>query len=199
MAHAFTGRIKLKISTSQFELRRAYLRGGPGAVISAVVWLAGGIVAETRGVPLGFAVLFLGGFLIFPISSLIVRVLFGRGNISPQNPAGLTVIETIFPMIGVFLGAWLLIPHRPDLVFPMSAIAVGAHYFGFRTAYGDWTNWILGGIMCLIGIGNIFLGMPPSNIVPFAVAIIECSFGIWFIWHSLSKESGSGPIVGPKS
>ena len=105
---------------------------------------------------MGFAVLFLGGTLIFPITSLLVQGVLRCEPVSAKNPGGLTVIETIVPMIAGFMAAWLLMPYRPDFVFPMSAIAVGAHYFGFRTAYGDWTNWVLGGTMCLVGMGAIF-------------------------------------------
>jgi hypothetical protein len=157
-------------------------------VVSGIVWLCSALVATIHGVPLGFAVLFFGGMLIFPVASVIVRYFFGRSKVSPGNPGGLTVIETIFPMIGGLLAAWLLIPYRPDFAFPMSAIAVGTHYFGFRTAYGDWTNWILGGIMCAVGVGAIFYGLPTSFIVPYTIAVIETSFGVWLTWVSLSKE-----------
>jgi hypothetical protein len=145
-------------------------------------------MATTNGVPIGFAVLFFGGMLIFPVASFTVRSFFGRDKLSQANPGGLTVIETIFPMIGGFLAAWLLIPYRPDFAFPMSAIAVGAHYFGFRTAYGDWSNWILGGTMCAVGVAAIFYGLPAPHVVPYVIAAIEMAFGSWLTWVSLSKE-----------
>jgi NO-binding membrane sensor protein with MHYT domain len=99
-------------------------------------------------------------------------------------------------MIGGFLAAWLLIPYRPDFVFPMSAIAVGAHYFGFRTAYGDWTNWILGGIMCAVGIASIFYGMPASGIVAYVISAIEVCFGLCLTWIGIAKES-TDALAGP--
>ncbi len=178
----------MDIAAAQSELRRAYLRGGPGALVSGLVWLVAGVTATASGVPIGFAVLFFGGMLIFPVATLIVRVFLRRESVRKENPGGLTVIETIFPMIGGLLAAWLLMPSHPELVFPMAAIAVGAHYFGFRTTYGDWTNWVLGGIMCSFGIASIFYGMPTSNIVPYAIACIEIAFGCWFTWISISKE-----------
>jgi hypothetical protein len=46
----------------------------------------------------------------------------------------------------------------------VAAIAVGTHYFGFRTAYGDWTNWILGGTMCVVGVAAVFIRTPAPNI-----------------------------------
>ncbi len=181
----------LDISTAQAELRRAFMHGGPGTIVSGFVWLAGGIVASSAGIATGFAVLFFGGMFIFPITEFIVRGILRREAASKANPGGLTVIETIFPMIGGLLAAWLLLPHRPDLVFPMAAIAVGAHYFGFRTAYGDWTFWVLGAFLCLVGIANIFFGFPPSSVVPYVIAGIELAFGVWLLWVSnLQQSSG---------
>jgi hypothetical protein len=59
--------------------------------------------------------------------------------------------------------AWLLLPYRPEFVFSVSAIAVGTLYFGFRTAYGDWTYWDFGAVLCLIGTFLIVLAIPPSE------------------------------------
>ena len=91
-------------------------------------------------------------------------------------------------MIGGLLAAWLLLPHRPEFVFPLAAIAVGAHYFGFRTAYGDGTYWVLGGIMCLIGLATIFLKTPDSASVPYLIAGIEVVFGCWLTLQSRSIQ-----------
>jgi hypothetical protein len=157
-------------------------------MVSGLVWLVAGIAVSTSGVPIGFAVLFFGGMLIFPVATFIVRTLLRREPVSKNNPGGLTVIETIVPMIGGLLAAWLLMPYRPEFVFPMAAVAVGSHYFGFRTAYGDWSNWVLGGIMCLVGIASIFYGMPIAHHVPYAIATIEIGFGCFLTWRSVSQE-----------
>lgn len=178
----------MEIATAQSQLRKAYLRGGPGAMVSGLVWLASGITASYSSLSYGFAVLFFGGMLIFPIATLIVRVIFHRDNVPKENPGGLTVIETVFPMIAGLFSAWLIMPYRPWFVFPIAAIAVGTHYFGFRTAYGDWTNWVLGGLMSLVGIASIFYGTPTSNKVPYTIAAIEIAFGFWLTWKSMVKD-----------
>ena len=179
----------MEIATAQLEIRRAYLRGGPGAIVSGIVWLVAGVGAAAYGVPIGFAFLFFGGMLIFPVATFILRVLLRRKAVSKKNPGGLTVIEAVFPMIGGFMAAWLFIPYRPNLVFPMAAIAVGSHYFGFRTAYGDWTYWVLAGMMCSIGIAAIFFGLPAAISVPYVIAAIEIAFGCLFTWNSISKDA----------
>jgi len=87
----------------------------------------------------------------------------------------------VFPMIGCLFAAWLLLPHRSDWAFSVAAIAVGAHYFGFRAAYGDWTYWVLGAAMCLVGTASIYLGLPPHEFVPYIIAAVEVGFGVWFV------------------
>ena len=118
---------------------------------------------------------------IFPVSKLAVKVFFQRPSESKSNPGGLSAVETVFPMIGGLFAAWLLLPYRPDFVFSVSAISVGTHYFGFRTAYGDWTYWVLGAVLCLVGLSSIVLAVPLSDLVPFVVAFVEIAFGVWFI------------------
>ncbi len=165
------------VATAQSELRDSYLNGGPGTVVSGVVWLAAAVTSVRSGVAAGFAVLFLGGILIFPATLAIVRLVFHRPPPSRENPGGRTVVESIFPMMGCLLAAWLLIPSRPDAVFPLSAIGIGSHYFSFRTAYGDVTFWALGATLCLVGLGSIFAKMPGPAAVGFVVASIEMVFG----------------------
>ncbi|MCG8468820.1 MAG: hypothetical protein MJB57_11540 [Gemmatimonadetes bacterium] len=181
----------MEVAAAQAELRASYLNGGPGAVVSGFVWLAAAVVATSSGVPAGFAVLFFGGMGIFPLGTLIVRTLFRRGPPSRDNPGGRTVIETVFPMMGGFLAAWILMPHRPELVFPLAAIAVGAHYFGFRTAYGDAVHWVLAIVICGVGLGTVFVGVPDGSTVPFVIAAVEVAFGLWLTLKEASRRPPS--------
>lgn len=176
----------MEIAAAQAELRASYLNGGPGAVVSGFVWLAAAVCATRWGTPTGFVVLFFGGMAIFPLGTLVVRSFFRRASPSPNNPGGRTVIETVFPMIGGFLAAWILLPYRPDLVFPLAAIAVGAHYFGFRTAYGGILYWGLAAVVCGVGLGTVFVGVPHGETVPYVIAAIELVFGVWVTWREAS-------------
>ncbi|MGI4879204.1 MAG: DUF7010 family protein, partial [Janthinobacterium lividum] len=64
------------ISDAQQDLRRAYVGGGPGVMVSGVVWLVATFIQSTRGVGAGFTALFLGGMLIYPIAKLACRTVF---------------------------------------------------------------------------------------------------------------------------
>lgn len=179
----------MDLSSSQSELREAYVHAGPGTFISGIVWLAAAITGAYSNVSTGFTVLFFGGMLIFPASKMVILLCFRRKPESKSNPGSLIVIETIFPMIGGLFAAWLILPYRPEFVFSISAIAVGAHYFGFRTAYGDWTFWMLGFIMCSIGIASILFSIPAREMVSFVIAGIEIAFGFWFLFVDYTKKS----------
>jgi hypothetical protein len=173
-------------ATAQAQLRDSYVRGGPGAIVSGVVWLAAAVATSRSTITTGFAVLFFGGILIFPISLLLVRSIWGRSPPSRGNPGERAVVETVFPMIGGLFAAWLMLPYRPDWVFPLSALAVGAHYFGFRTAYGDATYWVLGAVMCLMGIAAVLLGLPGQASFACLIAATEVLFGAWLTWRGRS-------------
>lgn len=184
----------MNLNDYQKELRQSYVGGGPGAIVSAVVWFTAAAVSTFSSVSAGFAVLFFGGMLIFPLSKLLVGLIFGRSPESKDNPGGLIVVETVFPMIGCLFAAWLILPHKPEFVFPIASIAVGAHYYGFRTAYGDWTYWVLATALCLIGTLAIIIRMPSPAQVPYLIATTELFFGAWFIL--VDQKAKKGEIQG---
>lgn len=163
----------------QADLRRSYVGGGPGAIVSGLVWATAAIMLAQSGVNAGFLTLFFGGMVIFPISALLCRMVFGREGVVPGNPGGRIVVETLPGMfVGLFV-AWLFIQTDPTLVFPIAAMAVGAHYFNFRTAYGDMPYYVLGGLMVAVGalaaLTDILTPLHTAGLI----AAIEIAFGMY--------------------
>lgn len=181
----------MNVETAQSQARYFCLRGGTGAVTSGLVWLAAAIVASYYGLDKGFIVLFFGGMLIFPLSTVVDKFIFKRPSLVSGHPSGQIAIESIFPMIGMLFAAWLFLPLRPEFVFPLAAIAIGTRYFGFRTIYGDFSYWILGAAITLIGALSIIFKQPSSELVPFLVAIIEIVFGIWAVVSSIKNDKSA--------
>lgn len=169
----------IDLKTHQVDLRRSYLGGGLGAIVSGLVWLVAAITATQAGMNTGYLALFFGGFLIFPLSTLIEKLFFKRAGLKPGNPGGVLVMETLPAMIGILLIGFLLLDLRPDWVFPLAAIAVGAHYFPFQTAYGDKTYWVLGTVMMLIGAFSLAVGTPSAIGTAYAIAGTELIVGLW--------------------
>jgi hypothetical protein len=166
------------VDEAQRDIRRAFVGGGPGVFMSGLTWLAAAAVFASEGVRTAFAVLFFGGMLIFPISMLVSRFLFGRRKADPANPLRHVALESTIAMIGGLFAAWLFLRLAPDYVFPLAAIAVGTHYAVFRTVYGDILFWLLGALIVTVGFAAIYNVVPLPGGPIFLVAAIELIFGI---------------------
>lgn len=171
----------MSTAQAQAEVRKAFVGGGPGAVVSALVWFAAAATLSQTSLPTAFTVLFFGGMIIFPLSSAVCRLGFGRSASVKGNPLGLVALESTISMIAGLIAAWLLLASRPNVVIPVAALAVGAHYFAFKTAYGDRTFWALGAMLTLLG--GISLCLPAGHDVDvmIAFAVIELGFGLWLM------------------
>lgn len=183
------------IADAQQDLRRAYVGGGPGVVISGLIWLAAAFVERTQGVGAGFATLFFGGMLIFPGAKLICRTTFGRQNELSDNPFGKTVLEGTIAMIGGLFAASLFISLKPALVFPLAAIAVGTHYFVFKTVYGERLFWLLAAIVTAIAVGDIYIA-PLRGWTAILVSVTELAFGVALVMRAhRSNEDRPAPTT----
>lgn len=178
----------MDLTAYQKDLRASYIGGGIGAIVSGTVWAVAAIMEGQAGTAPAFWTLFFGGMLIFPVSLLICRAIFRRPNTAPGNPGGTLVIETL---PGMFLGlfaAFLFIGSHPEWVFPIAAIAVGAHYFPFRTAYGDPLYWILGGLMMVVGAVGGFTNITLPLGTAWLIAIVEVVFGVVLVVRNGKAE-----------
>jgi hypothetical protein len=163
----------MTIEEAQQDFRRAYVGGGPGVLVSGLVWLLAAVIAHNHGIERGFAALFIGGMAIHPVSTFACRKLFNREKEVAGNPFPGTAVESTVAMIGGLVAAWLFIPLRADFVFPIAAIAVGTRYAIFKTLYGDRLFWLLGGLMTGVGLLVVFdlAALPAAS--PFVVGAIE--------------------------
>jgi len=178
----------MTIEDAQADLRRAFVGGGPGLVISGLFWLAAALVEARSGTGPAFTLLFLTGMLIFPAAVLVSRFLFARAPAGKSNPIARIAFESTIAMIGGLVIAWLLLPIRPEWVFPLAAIAVGTHFFAFRTAYGYARFWLLGALLTALGFAELF-SMPFGGRLPLFVAAIEIAFGFWLTLSGLRSLS----------
>ena len=184
----------MKVSEAQQDLRRAYVGGGPGVVTSGLVWLVAAWVQHTQGVGAGFVTLFLGGMLIFPVTKLLCRTVFRRDDESSGNPFGMTVLESTIAMIGGLFAAWLFVAVKPALVFPLAAIAVGTHYFVFKTVYGDRSFWLLAGVVTAAGLAGIYVP-PLSGSTAWLVALTELAFGLVLTVRAVAAHKALGAAI----
>jgi low temperature requirement protein LtrA len=76
---------ELTISEAQANMRRAYLRGAPGVLVSGIVWLIGGLVAVFVSEKYSVFALLIGGALIHPISLVVAKLLGHDGTHTGQR------------------------------------------------------------------------------------------------------------------
>ncbi|MEQ9401710.1 MAG: hypothetical protein RJQ04_21265 [Longimicrobiales bacterium] len=179
----------MHLTEAQADLRRAYADGGPGVVVSGLVWVAASVVEVRSGVGPAFAVLFFGGMFIFPVALFVNRVLLRRSAESPENPFGRLVLEGTVAMIGGLFAAWLFLPHDPALVMPLAAVAVGTHYFAFRTAYGMGVFWVLGAVVTALGVGAIYGVLPLPGGLVLVVGLVEIVFGVVLAARGMARPA----------
>lgn len=178
----------MTINEAQADLRRAYVGGGPGAFVSGLIWFAAAWVEAHHGIRTAFIALFFGGMLIYPLGLAASRLLFGRAGEARGNPMGPIALESTIAMIGCLLAAWLILPFKPEFVFPIAAIAVGTHYFVFKTAYGDKIYWLLAAIVTALGLAEIFGMARLGGGMILAVGAVEVAFGVLLTMRSIKKS-----------
>ncbi len=175
----------MTIADAQRHIRHTYVGGAPGVLVSALVWLVAAVVEIRTDTATGFAALFIGGMAIFPLSRLVAAIFFRRRGRAASNGLTGIALESTIAMIGGLFAAWLLLrAGTPELVFPVAAIAVGTHYFPFKTLYGDRIYWLLAAAITLAGFAGIFA----ADVLPvgtaFIVAAVEAAFGIVMLMRS---------------
>src|SRR5688572_24254333 len=79
------GVVAMLIEQAQQEMRKAFLYGVPGQIVSGVLWLISSALATWVSPTAGIVALVAGGVLIFPLTQVIVRLLGASATLSPQN------------------------------------------------------------------------------------------------------------------
>jgi hypothetical protein len=168
----------MQLHEAQADLRRGYVGGGPGVIISGLVWGAAAVIEARSGSALGFAALFLGGMLIFPLSLFTARALLRRAGAQKGNGLTPIAIESTASMIAGLFAAYLFLSIEPRLVFPIAALAVGAHYFAFRTLYGEPLFVALGALIAALGLNGVFSWVVLPGGLLWWVACVEILAGV---------------------
>lgn len=168
--------MNLDLGKAQDELRAGYVSGAPGVAISGLVWLAAGIVWIMQGTNAAFALLFVGGVAIFPLSVLACRLLFRAGPISKENPLNRLGFETTVPLFAGLFVTFTVLSRSAPLAFSLFATIVGARYFAFATLYRDLTYWALGATLFAAGFAFAAFGKALPLNVALCIGAIELIF-----------------------
>jgi hypothetical protein len=156
--------VNVDIKDAQRDVRTAYLGGFAGQLVSGAVWSVSAAFATWDSARAAIWVLVVGGFFIFPLTQLLLR-LMGRPVALPKgHPMNALAIQIAFtvPFSLPLVAAATL--HRQNWFYPAFMIVVGAHYLPFIFLYGMPEFGVLAGLLIA---GGWLIGMYlPSTFVP---------------------------------
>lgn len=146
----------MKISDAQQEVRLVYLGGFAGQLVSSGVWFVSAALATWSAPAHGIVALVLGGFFIFPLTQLLLRLMGGPASLAATNPMRHLAMQVAFtlPLNLPLVAAATM--YRLNWFYPAFMIALGAHYLPFIFLYGMWQFGILAAV--LVG-GGIAIGL----------------------------------------
>jgi hypothetical protein len=163
---------------AQREMRRAYVNGGIGVLVSGMVWVVAGLVTQNVSQFYGMAALFFGGMAIHPLAVLIERLVFKREKAKAPNPLEMLALQaTPMLFVGLFVGFYVSNSH-PGWFFPIALMAVGARYLVFHTIYGLRHYVVLGFTLIAIGFAAIWLLNTPQYLIAIIGGVTELFFSI---------------------
>src|ERR1700722_10417251 len=146
----------MEIIQAQKDVRDTFLGGFAGQLVAAVLWGASAAACTWRSLHLGEVILVLGGFLIFPLTQLLLRSLghaYALPKGHPMNALGMQVAFTLPLTLPVVVGIAAL---RPAWFYPALMITLGAHYLPFVFMYGMWQ---FAGLCAILVTSGVAIGM----------------------------------------
>ena len=126
----------MQVEEAQREVRTVFVGGFWGQLVSSVVWLVSAAVAVWVSPRGAIITAVLGGFLIFPLTQLMLRLSGGRVTLSSDNQLWSLGWQVAFVLP---LSMLLLVPvtvFRLNWFYPALMILLGAHYLPFAFMYG---------------------------------------------------------------
>ncbi|MGH7495405.1 MAG: DUF7010 family protein [bacterium] len=141
----------MSIRDAQREVRSVFLGGFAGQLVSSGVWFLSAALATWNSEVRGIYALVFGGFFIFPLTQLLLRIMGRRSALDPGNPMRQLAMQVAFTLpLNLLLVAAATV-HRLNWFYPAFMIALGAHYLPFMFLYGMWQFGALAAV--LVGAG----------------------------------------------
>lgn len=126
----------MNIPDAQWEMRTRFVGGFYGQLVSGTLWLAAAMLATWSTPRAAIITIVVGGFFIFPLTELLLRLERERATVSADNSLPSLGMQVAFVLP---LSMPLLLPvarFRLTWFFPALMILVGAHYVPFVFLYG---------------------------------------------------------------
>jgi hypothetical protein len=182
----------MEVATAQREVRQVFRGGSVGQLVSGLVWLASAVVA-TYGTPKSAAtVLIVGGFVIFPLTMLGLRLLGGPAKLGPDNPLNGLGMQVAFVLPLIIPIVIALAVHHVEWFYPAMMVAVGAHYLPFIFLYGMPIYGVLCGVLVAGGVTIAHRPHTEFSTGAWVTAVILFGFSV-VAWYLTRDERGRNP------
>ena len=154
----------MNIQEAQRDVRRTFMGGFPGQLVSGLLWLTSSSVHTWWSPRAGILILLVGGTAIFPATVAMLRVMGrppGLPRRHPMNALGRQVALALplgLPVAvaaGVAVKGWL---------YPSVMILLGAHYLPFTFLYGMRMFTVLAGVLVAGGVGLGWVAVDGSGV-----------------------------------
>ncbi len=141
----------MDVQDAQRETRFFYVGGFWGQLVSSIIWLVSAALGTWVSPRASIEAVVIGGFFIFPLTRMLLRLYPRRASVSTENPFTSLGMQVAFVLPPSML---LLVPvglYRLNWFFPALMVLVGAHYLPFATLYGMRMFLFLAGILIATG------------------------------------------------
>jgi hypothetical protein len=121
----------MQVQVAQREVRTFFIGGFWGQLVSSAIWLASAALGTWVSPRAAILAVVGGGFFIFPVTLLLLRLTGGPASPSKDNPLTNLGMQIAFTLPMTML---LLVPvanFRLNLFYPALMVLVGAHYLPF--------------------------------------------------------------------
>jgi hypothetical protein len=142
----------MDVQDAQREVRFVYIGGFWGQLVSSVIWLVSATLGTWVSPRASILSVVIGGFFIFPLTQMLLRLSGRRASVSRENPFNSLGMQVAFVLP---LSMLLLVPvglYRLNWFFPALMVLVGAHYLPFATLYGMRMFLFLAGVLIATGV-----------------------------------------------
>jgi len=184
----------MQVADAQSEVRRVFMGGFPGQLVSALLWFASAALSTWMSTRIGIVVLVAGGFFIFPTTVLLLRAMGRPSGLSRTNPLGQLAMQVAFTLpfnLPLVAAATL---HRRDWFYPALMIVLGSHYLPFAFLYGMREFFGLGLVLILAGWAlGAYVPAPYAAGAWFTGALL---FGFAFLGRAIAMRGERTAAIG---
>ncbi len=142
----------MTIGDAQRDVRTVFLGGFAGQLVSSCIWFVSAGLATWHSTRAAIVMLLAGGFFIFPLTQLLLRLMgrpFALPKDHPMNALGMQIAFAL-PLNLPLVGAAAL--YRPNWFYPAIMIVLGSHYLPFVFLYGMRQFWFLAAFLISAGV-----------------------------------------------